>query len=445
MAYFAAALLCLLAALTAMAAGYGYPLAGLRAPETLVVVHLGAIGWLSLLMLGALFQFVPVLVGQPLRNPALVLPALLSLLMGLSLLLAGFLRLAGVVEIEFPLLALGGAFLVVGFATAMWPLTRTILDAPLLTLPTRFVVTGLACLVGTFLMGISFSCVLSGVAAAPALIELHTHAVPYHALAGFGGWLTCTAIGVSYRLLPMFMLSPDTERASGRIAWWSLSAALLLVVAVMPLMVMFGAMAGAAAVVVVPLAGALAITALILYGLDMVHLYRTRKRRRIELNVKAAGSAILALYGGAFLFVIAALRGTLDVHAGAITYLVALGWLSGLGLSQLYKIVPFLTWLECYGPVMGRKPTPRVQDLVVERRDGPWFILYFAGVVAGTCALLGEIPGLFRAAAAATLIAVIAIVTELVLARRLHNIAPGARLPEGARLPRLFLPAEIDR
>jgi hypothetical protein len=94
---------------------------------------------------------------------------------------------------------------------------------------------------------------------------------------------------------------------------------------------------------------------------------------------------------------------------------------------------------------MGRRPTPRVQDLVVEQRDGPWFVLYFAGVGAGTGALLAETPTVFRAAVATTLVAVIAIVAELVLARRLHNVAPEARLPEGARLPRLFLPSANNR
>jgi len=445
MAYFAAALLCLLAGLTAIAAGFGYPQTGLRAPETLVIVHLVAIGWLSLLILGALFQFVPVLVGKPLRDQALVLPALLSLLAGLGLLLAGFLRLAGVVEIELPLLAWGGILLAAGFLTAIWPLARTMLDAPTLPLSARFVATGLASLGGTFLLGGSFAFVLSGVTATSTLVELHANAVPYHALAGFGGWLSCTAIGVSYRLLPMFMLSPDTERATGRMAWVGLSMALVLVVAVMPLMVLVGAAAGTKVSIVLAVAGGLALGAVVLYGIDIAFFYRNRKRRKTELNLRAAGGALVALYAAIALFIAAAVRGTLDVHAGAVTYLFAFGWLSGLGLSQLYKIVPFLTWLECYGPVMGRRPTPRVQDLVVERRVEPWFVLYFASVAIGTGALLAEAPGLLRAAAATTLIAAIVIVAELVLARRLHNVAAEARLPEGARVPRLFLPAASNR
>lgn len=445
MAYFAAALLCLLAALTTIVAGYGYPQHSLRAPETLVVVHLVAIGWLSLLMLGALFQFVPVLVGRPLRDPMLVLPALLILLAGLGLLLAGFLRLAGVVDLDFPLLAPGSAFLAVGFMTAAWPLARTMLDAPALPLSARFVATGLACLGTTILLGVSFVLVLSGVMATPVLVELHAQTVPYHAVAGFGGWLTCSAIGVSYRLLPMFMLSPDGARTTSRMAWWSLSLALLLVVAVMPLMALIDAGISKIAGTVMASALVLAIAGLTLYAIDLVFLYRNRKRRRMELNVKAASGALAALYIASLLLVVAAARGKLDVQAGAIVYLAAFGWLSGLGLSQLYKIVPFLTWLECYGPIMGRRPTPRVQDLVVEQRDGPWFMLYFAGVAAGTGALLAQAPTVFRAAVATTLVAVIAIVAELVLARRLHNVAPETRLPEGARLPRLFLPSAHNR
>src|SRR5690349_13268697 len=85
--YFAMALAWLFVALILMVAGVGYPAADLIAPDTLVLVHAVSIGWLSLAMCGALFQFVPVLVTKPLFAETWVLPALGLLTAGLILLL----------------------------------------------------------------------------------------------------------------------------------------------------------------------------------------------------------------------------------------------------------------------------------------------------------------------------------------------------------------------
>jgi hypothetical protein len=441
MSYFAAALAFLAGAQVLMVAGYGFPAAPAEAPETLVLVHMVTVGWLSLLLCGALFQFVPVLVAQPLRAAWLVLPALACLLAGLACLLAGFLQLSGAIESDIPLLAFAGLLLPAGFLFVAAVLGATLWRAKLV-LPARFVAVGLASLLVTAVLGALFALLLSGLLSAPAGIDLRAQALPVHIAAGLGGWLTFTAIGVSYRLLPMFMLAPDRERASSRGAWWSGVAALLLVALAAPVAA-FVRKAGESQAVGPAMAPATAFATafLLLYGLDLVFFYRHRKRRVIELNSRAAQGAFLALALSGLLLLSLLAAGTLERHVGALLYLVAFGWLTGLGLSQLYKIVPFLTWLECYGPIMGRRSTPRVQDLVVERRGRFWFALYFLAVFAGTGALLCDRPDLFRSAAAATLLATLAIAAELVLARRLANVPRDMRLPEGASRPRLFLPA----
>ena len=434
MAYFAAALAFLIVAQVLMVAGFGFPAVAVEAPESLLLVHMITIGWLSLLMCGALFQFVPVLVARPLVGARLVLPALVCLLAGLACLLCGFLELSGTLDTTLPLLGLAGLLLPAGFAIVVCVLGATLWSGRPLPLPARFVAAGLASLVATALLGALFALQASGLAVLG--VDWRGAALPTHMSAGFGGWLTLTAVGVSYRLLPRFMLSPDKARLSGHTVLWLGVAAMVLMVVVAPLENGLSGPGFAA-----PLAGLAVLVAIVFYGVDLAFFYRNRKRRKIELNSRSAIGAFAGLYLAALLVVVLAATGRLAEQMPAVVYLVAFGWLSGLGLSQLYKIVPFLTWLECYGPVMGRKPTPRVQDLVVEGRDHVWFALYFAGVLAATGALLSGAPGLFRLAAAATLAATLALAVELVLARRLFNVESGKRLPDGTTLPRLFLPA----
>jgi hypothetical protein len=191
--------------------------------------------------------------------------------------------------------------------------------------------------------------------------------------------------------------------------------------------------------VILSLGGLLGLAALALYGTDILHLYRARKRRKIELNSRMAAVALGNLAATAILIILLLAFGALERNVAAIVFFVAFGWLSGLGLSKLYKIVAFLTWLECYGPVLGKTATPRVQDLVVERRAIKWFALYFLGVWSATATLLLDQPPAFRIAAVLMLVATIGIAVQLVRTRRLADVQAAMRLPAGVRLPRLLL------
>ena len=435
MSYFAAALFALVAAEIMMVAGCGFPTTAIAGPETLILVHVVAIGWLSLLMCGALLQFVPVLVAQPLYRNALSLPALVSLLAGLVALVLAFLQLDGRIDPLLPFFAIAAVLLVIGFALVLWNLARTIIAAQSTTLPAWFVVAGLVSVAFTVALGATFALVLGGTVDYEPLAALTAAGLPIHIVAGLGGWLTFTAMGVSYRLLAMFMLAPELERATTRGALYLGAAALAVAIAGAILMVL---LEGDPWLTLLAASG-LGLLALGLYGSDIVHLYRARKRRKIELNSRMAAYALASLAASAVIAVLLFVLGNLSEHVGAMVFLIVFGWLSGLGLAQLYKIVAFLTWLECYGPVLGKAPTPRVQDLVTETRAGKWFLLYFLAVWSGTAALLAGFPIGFRVAAAVLLVATIGIVAQLVRARRLADVAAADRFPQGAQRPRLLL------
>lgn len=436
MSYFAAALAFLVAGEMMMVLGFGYPAADLAAPQTLVLVHALVIGWLGLLMSGALLQFVPVLVARPLSGQHLALPALAAVVVGLLCLLSGFIALDGDAGWTIYNLPAGAGLLAIGFSLLLGTFAVTLWPARPLPLPARFVVVGLAALAATVTLGVYFTLTLSGLVQGEHATALLVNGVSLHAILGLGGWMTFTAMGVSYRLLAMFMLSPENEYASQRFVLWAGASALALVAGAAPVVIALDA--GVPGILLA--AATLGFLATAVYGTDVVRLYRQRKRRLMELNSRVSLGAFTALFATIAIAALVVLSGPSDASVAALAYVTVFGWLTGLGLAQLYKIVPFLTWLECYGPVLGRVPTPRVQDLVDEKKAMGWFLLFFAAVAVATLALLAKQPALFRMAAFCQLVATVFLILEFVRARRLAHVYFKLQLPEGAVRPHLFFP-----
>lgn len=432
--YFAAAIIWLVGAEGLLGAGFGFPAADVRSPDTLVVVHMIGIGWLSMIMCGALFQFVPVLVAKPLYAERWVLPAFLLVNGGLAALLAGFLGLGGRLPVDpLPLVA-GATLLMAGFALVAANLGLTLWHARPLRGAARFVSVGLLCLCVTAALGGIFAFVLAGAADGSLFMLTQAFAVPVHAIAGLGGWLTLTAMGVSYRLLAMFMVSPETDDGNSRAALIAGTAAVALAIvgSVVALMI------SAELDIVLSLAALSALATLAFYGRDVIALFRDRKRRALELNMRVARWSLVSLAAAAVLGATLAVAGSFERHVGALVFLVAFGWLSGLMLAKLFKIVAFLTWLETYGPVMGREYTPRVQDLVVEPRASKWFALFFLSVWGATAVLFAEQLLAFRALMLAATIATLGIARELRRVRLRLDVA--AAVPAGAFAPQLLSP-----
>jgi hypothetical protein len=433
MSYFAAAIFALLLSEILMISGYGYPHQPVEAAQTLVLVHIVAIGWLSLLMCGALFQFVPVLVARPLHSDTLPLPTLACLIAGLAALLSGFMQMGGQLPTDIGFFPVAAALLGAGFGLVLWNLGRTLWAARPLPLPARFVVVGLYCVGATVCLGIVFALTLNGTTNSH-FSDITANGIPLHAIAGLGGWLTFTAMGVSYRLLAMFMLAPELDTLRTRVGFYCGTTALAIAVAGGVVAIFLTARL----TTILALSGLTGLCALGLYGADIIKLYRARKRKIIELNSRIAAVALANLAVSVLIMIVLLASGTLTRHIAPVTFLFVFGWLTGLGLGKLYKIVAFLTWLECYGPVLGKIATPRVQDLVIEPRAYKWFVLHFLAVWAATIALFSGAPSVFQACALLLLIADLGIALQLVRTRRLADVTAATRLPEGVQLPQLL-------
>lgn len=407
-AIFSTALGNLLLGLLLALSGFAWPFADQAAPATLAMVHLLTIGWLTLLMFGALFQFVPVITGRNLPHQVLPLITLIGVQSGLLAMLAGFLVLGGASAADL-LLPAGGALVMIAILTGSATLLVPLLGKHPRPLSANFVLAGLGFLALTISLGLAFACALAVPASRAALVPLFPMALPYHVMAGLGGWFTLTAIGVSYELLPMFMLAPHERGVLPRLVFMfgTTGFALSFTAGIAATFSPAGWLTAAAD------AGNIEILfSLACYLADLVALYRARKRRIIELHNRAAIAAFASL-GAALLLAFAAWATGLLTAAGPfLVFLLLLGWLSGLGLTQLYKIIPFLAWLNHFGSHLGRGPVPRVQDLVNERGATPLFALYFIAVAALPIAMALHRPEVGRALLAAILLAILLLARE---------------------------------
>lgn len=383
---FACALANLLLAQALAVSGRTWPAVAVSAGGTLAAVHLVTIGWLTLLMFGALFQFVPVITSRPLPAQWLSLVTLVSLELGLAAMVVGFLAVgAGDHHLAW-CLPTGATLVFAGICTGLGNVLAPLATTWPLSLPARFVLAGQMFLLLTMLLGLSMALTLALPGGTVHMRRLLAGGVGYHGLAGLGGWLTLTAMGVGYKLLPMFMLAREDRGLWGE-------GVFLLGTTGVALAVIGGLahlwLASTALVAVTDCGwGALGLSVL-LYLVDLTRLYRGRQRAQLELHNRAAVGAFVSLGIALGLGIALFVEGRPGSLGPSLVLLVLLGWLGGLGLTQLYKIIAFLTWLRRFGSRLGRDGIPpRVQDLVDERRAAPWFALYFLAVwlAAGACA-----------------------------------------------------------
>lgn len=398
-AWFAAGLGMLFLALALMATGHGAPFAPWEVGESRAILHLLAIGWIGTLMIGASLQFVPVLTAVPLALDWLSPVALGSWNGGALSLALGFWH-------ALPLgFMLAAALLAAAAAMALAMLAPCVAGALSRVPPARLLAISLAGMVVAVALGASLALGRGGLVPVPPAPVLRL----LHAFFGLGLWFTLGAMTISFQFLSMFALAPPPHpRALGGLA------------ALAGLAVM-GALA-------LPAAGPLplliaACGAMGLYLAAGIRMTAQRKLGKLDMSLRAGLCAATAL-GLALAVLIAAAPARSQPLALAGGALLLLGWLSGLTLAFIPRIIGFLTWMEVFGPRMGRAPVPPTAALTKAQAVARGFVLWALGTAALAPALALGLTLPARAAAILLLAGAGAIARETWAIRRLANLPP---------------------
>ncbi|HSU96835.1 MAG TPA: hypothetical protein VLI40_06365, partial [Gemmatimonadaceae bacterium] len=202
------------------------------------------------------------------------------------------------------------------------------------------------------------------------------------------GWVLVMIVGISHRLLPMFLLAHGADTR-----WTSRALALLASgVVVLALGIMTG---HSVKPNIVAWMGLLLVESGIFCFLRQAWLFfKVRKRPRLDAGLRHAATALVFLAGSAALApVVLAARSEYRRLDTAYVMLGLLGGLTLYAIGQFYKIVPFLTWMARFREDMGKKRVPTVAQLyspLVAHIDLALFAIAIPGMAIGV--ITGIVP-----------------------------------------------------
>lgn len=355
----------------------------------IAVTHLFVLGFITTVVMGAMYQLVPVALETRLFSERLAR-------WQFAFHVCGFVGMVAMFWI-WDLKQVGhfGSVLAVGVAMFAYNLGRTLWRVPRWTVVATGIASALVWLCLTVFMGLlvaagkcTYESVEEMTPAGPlwmALKALQATArginrfdavgvMHAHAHLGVVGFFVMMIISVSYKLLPMFLLSDLQSERRARASIWLLNLALVglfFTIALRSPWKWLPAVMGAAAV------GA--------YAGEIVSILRARRRRTIDWGLRYFLTAVGLLLAVALLGVGLSWPG-LAVTEFTSQLETVYGFVGIVGVVTftifgfLYKIVPFLVWYHRYSREVGRHRVPSLADLYSERLQIVGYWLFLGGL-----------------------------------------------------------------
>jgi hypothetical protein len=349
-------------------------------PRVAGVTHLFTLGWITTSILGALYQFLPVALGVPIRSQRWAHIAFWLYTPGL----AAF--VGGVVRHHPPVMIAGAGLFGTGLLVFLGNLAATLARAKERGLTWWSLAGASLFLLTTIAIGLT----LAGNLRWGYLGPNRFLAIGVHLHLALAGWVFLVVIGVAHRLLPMFLLSHGAPEWPGR------AAALLVGAGAFKLMLLHHFIPLTSIYIPALLVGAGALA-----FIWQARLYfRHRVKRALDPGLRLAGIAVAFLALGVGLAPIALSQG-LAAPRLMVGYLatVIVGGFTLFVVAHYYKIVPFLVWYHRFGPLAGKRPVPRVAELYAARPALIAVTLLALGALGLSGSILAGEPGLARAAA----------------------------------------------
>jgi hypothetical protein len=353
-------------------------------PVTLSFTHLITLGFLAMVMCGAMLQMLPVMAGAPVSGVVAVGGAShLLITLGTLALVMWFLG-PGSLLLALILLVAGFSIFLFATVSALWRRGAVEPGSPV-----RGMRLALLSLMATVFLGVVAALAHDGIVPITKL-ALVTN---IHLGWGLGGWIGLLLVSVAFQLVPMFNVTSEYPQ------WMRVHLPRLVFI------VLLGWCALEFWGVLPQFFLAIVIFLYLLFAFVTLNLQRRRKRKVPDVTLLFWATGLVSLIVCAALWICSQLIPSLAAWSG-LSPTLGIGLLIGFSCSvvngMLYKIVPFLSWFHLQNRQMAQMnmsvTIPHMKAIISDRAARVQFVLHLLTVITMAAAAVYH-QGLLKPAA----------------------------------------------
>lgn len=358
--------------------------------KVLSLVHLFLLGFIMMIIFGAMAQLVPVVLEVGHFGVELFYAIWPLLLVGTLLMVLGFL-------FSPTLLPYGGMIVLISMMIFVMEIFMTISKVEKLSLVMNSILIS-----NIFLFfGVIFGFIMAIGYAGTIDVDINA-LLSSHVFLLIGGYICITIMGLSIVLIPMFTLSHGFSMVPLKISMSLMSLGVMLVV-----------IAAFFRIQTLEYTGYfLSIVSMLFYFYLVFIIYKTRPRKINDVY------ALSLLFSYISMLMSLTLSVVYFMDLGS-QYLLAAGWLLIFGFfgflitGHIYKIIPFLVWFEKFSPLVGKEKVPMLADMVPYKSSQAQFVFSAVGVVIITIAIITQNNTLVGAGASFLVVGAFALVRSV--------------------------------
>lgn len=343
-------------------------------PALLSITHMIVLGYITSLIFGALFQLLPVISGKKLYSEKSILYAFMIFQVSLVVFCTKFYLFQP--DSIFIGSAFGILMAISWFACHAFISLKEAKSISVDFIKSSLLWLLLVCGIGV-IMAMNFKLAI--------LPADHIKILSLHFFSGLGGWIILLIIGVSSKLIPMFLLSKSDELKNLEWVWYGINFCLLLNLlnSITNLKIPF-------VIVFTP-----GIVGILIYLWYIADLYKKRIRKKIDTAQKQTRNTFFMLLISIFFLVaVLSMENPHPKNYSIFFILIIFGFIGYLIKVQIFKTLPFIVWTFLYK--CNRIKTEKPSDLFSEKFLKIHGFIYISSIIGVCIGNIGEFRWLER-------------------------------------------------